>query len=275
MKKKIMKEKNWRYITIALSIITIVLFAYSVLAPVSLESEPGLNENLVYSKIKNNVPDDVMVDVDNLVSIKPSVLDPDDLDQNWETHTHAAVVGYSWYLQGFKNLREPMLGFDMKISRHGMPTTDLIVGLLDSRLDGSELLDPSNWLYGAVISPSIFEDLTWYWFPIEFAVPLQVNAEQTYYIVCMSAVNGDNYWRWALQYPNGGYDRGIFYTYDIDDEKWHVSAQDACFGTYTETGGDEPIIDITVTSSISMQLGFIAFIGAVLSGTKYYFSFIR
>jgi hypothetical protein len=272
MKKKIMNEKNWKYMTLVLSMITIILLAVSVFMPVSIESAGISSPNLRSLPIDNLPDENDIFSVNNVITVRPVDFNPDDLDQHCTIYNTYGNIGPLWLVQSFKNSRSPMLGFSVLLSRSQMPEKPLILGIRSSLLG-------DTWVYATYISgndlPNMYE---WYWIDFEFPDPLSYSIGKTYYITLISEdiFEDGNHWRYAVDDSNS-YSDGFLYKYDFSDPGWVPwSSYDGCFKTYTETDDPSPpIIDISVTSTISMQLGFIALIGAVLSGSKYYLSFVR
>lgn len=271
-----MRKGHWKYLSLTLSIVGIFLILLSMFFPATFqEAGRAAYGQTVTSTFGVGEADGIQIAADGLLTVTPADLDPNNLDQHWETYSHAYAVGPMWYLQSFKDIRCPMLGFSVLISRtEVIPEEPLIIGLVASQLEGADLYDTSNWLVAGSLPADALPDQNWYWISLEFS--LIVQPEETCYIVCVSNdmdPNDEHYWRWAVQYPTGGYDRGQFFIYDFDNEEWTGRNYDACFRTYSAgwLPPEPPIVQIASSYTVVSQFfGSLSLIGAVISGIKYF-----
>ena len=149
-------------------------------------------------------------------------------------------------------------------------------------MDGDQLLDLNNWEVAAYMDPGTLpEKDVFYWITLDISDnPINFPAGTTFYMVavCEDYSYGDDNWgSWGTSFELGDtYPGGSNHVYNFNEEVWDVKPYDMVFRTYTTPNGNgnggPP--QITITSSYQIAavklLGSFSFLGAVISGTKYF-----
>jgi len=163
--------------------------------------------------------------------------------------------------QKIQNDRGPMEGFKLLLGRHGTPTKNLIVGVIDEPLTGSAFRNLNNWVMAVELQPARISEGQFEWVTIEpFQGTINIPAGQDFWICVVSNdfSDGDGTWyEWATSGRVGNlYAPGYMdYSTDVGDS-WHhgVYDEDSCFVTYTSTdGGPEPDFCIGELESYTYQ----------------------
>lgn len=276
-----MEKKHWKITTIVLVIFAVFLIAYPVVSQPDSSNTISIKENTVIKEVRVRQ------------AITPTIytdLSQNQIDQYQDVignEVKTVPIGPSWVCQGFVNDRRPMYGFSILVGEHGTSSKPLIFGLMNARLEGSELYDTSNWDAVAVLNPNTLpEKDKLYWLTVEFndfSLHYADNEKVQIVAVCEDYDYEDNTWFfWGCSGDKGNvYGDGKAWRYE--NEQWVVwdDVGDTCFITFTtetsdppngEPDPDEPpSLGISLTTSvISQTAGIISLIGAILSGSKFY-----
>lgn len=273
-----MKKEYWKYVSVTLSILSVVLLVYSFLSPGVMAVGP---ENL--STPIGTVP---TLDITPSI-ILPTAVDPINTDQVQDQASASYYIGYlgganGCYKQMISNEREPFIGFSIAIGKHGTPTEPLLIGVLKKGNEGFESpLDGDNYHVLGGLSPDInIPDDQLVWIDMDFA-SMPYNKK----LVNIAAISLDdptdgNYWFWGFATGNVYQDDAVGDIHDTpcrwswDNERWSIGGmtnEDFTFVTYTEggTGGEAPSINITVNTMVTTGTGIICLLGACFSSIKY------
>jgi hypothetical protein len=265
------KKENWRIVAIIFIAIGIAFWCGSAFA---------VPENNIDSGYSFTETLDEPIFVDNLIITS---LDPEDLDQEQSELTGNYAIGTDpggygfWIMQRGMNDRGPFTGFQLALGEHGTTTEPLYVGVMYGENDPTNW---DNWKVIAQLDPGVLpEKDTLYWLGLDLEPDtLPIYPGQNWYLlaISMDSPADDNFWMWGAS-ENNPYPRGTVKAYDGDD--WNEipghTLLDMCFRTYTIEGedpvDDPPDITITTTAQVVAQaLGSISFIGALVSGIRYF-----
>lgn len=284
------KKETWKYIAVIFIVAGIVFFVYSfTFNPIA----SGVTTKSA-SLSTWTVPTFTRVErVKSFSFFNILDINSNQLDQKQETFgppgENIYAIGISSYGplfigQEVRNEREPMYGFSVCVGRHNVPTEPLYVGIMiEGLLYPPYLYDLSNWDWAGKITPDIFpKSDTLYWLTAEFLddagepAPLDIEAEDNFYIVAISEDNNQdgNSWAWGFGGNTDTYPRGDNCWWCESEWYWDNAAYGDCmFRTYTteSTPQDPPSITITSTYQVVASfLGSFSLLGAVVSGAKYF-----
>ena len=274
-----MKKEYWKYVSVTLSILSVVLLVYSLVFSSAMALKP---ENISISTGTSAPTLDITPSI-----IIPTAVDPLNTDQVQDPTDVCYYIGYlggnnGCYKQLIVNDREPYIGFSVAIGKHGTPTEPLLIGVLKIGNEGFESpLDGDNYHALGGISPDInIPDDQLVWIDADFA-SMPYNKKQ----VNIAAVSTDdptdgNYWFWGAMSGNPYQDDAPGNIHDTPgqwhwaNERWGIGGmddEDFAFITYTEggTGGEPPSINIVVNTLVTTTSGILCLIGACFSGIKY------
>jgi len=279
-----MKKEVWKYLAAILAVVAVVFFAFSLTFTqiASGVTTKTATPSAWISPSFTHVERAKSFSFFNILA-----LNPNQLDQNQETFgpqgENIYAIGISSYGplfigQEVRNERSPMHGFSVCMGRLNVPTEPLYVGvMIDGLLYPPYLYDFDNWDWVGKITPDILPDSgTLYWLTVEFSTPLDIPAEDNFYIVAISEDNNEdgNSWAWGFGGNTDTYARGSNCWWSESEWYWSSAAYGDCmFRTYTteSTPQDPPSITITSTSQVvSSFLGAFSSLGAVVSGVKYF-----
>lgn len=273
-----MEKKYWKYLMLFLSVAGLLLVAVPLIAtPTVLTGEHTSNLNIGLKNIKTArlVP-----------TLAKTTINDNQLDQLQDqigTTVNGVIVGTTWMCQGVKNDRTPFYGFSILVSEEresGPPEEPMYFGIISGKYTGNDLYDLSNWEAAVVLNPGVLPQTdTRYWITVEFNSPLYIDPTPVptkFYIVALSedvAMDG-NWFVWHCSGNLGDvYDRGHVWQYY--EGAWYdfPGAGDMAFATFTTAGATPtpPVVGISISISIVSQfMGALSWIGAVISGTKFY-----
>lgn len=278
------KKETWKYLAVIFIVAGIVFFAYSfTFNPIaSSVTTKSVTLSAWTAPSFTHAERAKRFSFFNILE-----LNPNQLDQKQEIlgppgeNTYAIGIssfGPLFIGQEVKNEREPMYGFSVCVGRLNVPTEPLYVGIMiEGLLCPPYLYDLSNWDWVGMITPDILpESGTLYWLTVEFSDPLDIPAEDNFYIVAISEDNNQdgNSWAWGYGGNTDTYPRGYNYYWSEDEWSWLGTTWGDCmFRTYTTESTPQDPPSITVTSTyqvVASFLGSFSLLGAVVSGAKYF-----
>lgn len=285
------KEKFWKYMSLILSVVTIVLLVYSYMFPV------GAMSNLIEvpqssGGVATGVVD--LSEIENLYSqaryhltpvVRPYGSQPlpmsSGIEEKNEVYDGYVYVGLdlidpytvTWWSQGIVFDTYPdtdVTGYQVLVGRHGTPTHPLRIGI------ASPIGLDEYWDYIIDIPPSACEQQdTLYWLGAMFEDSPYTPSVN---LMILAAITGDtktdgNYWVWGISTGND-YPKSIMCAYHISDNWVQIpgtEAWDTDFRVYTAGSSpppQEPVISISVSTYV-VTAGLITMLGAALSSVKY------
>lgn len=273
-----MKKEHWKYVSVTLSILSVVLLVYSFAFPGAMAIKPV------------DLP--TSMDTAPTFDITPSIIiptanDPINIDQVQDQASSAYYIGYigsndGCYKQLVYNDRESFIGFSVAIGKHGTPTEPLYLGVLKIGNEGFESpLDGDNYHALGGLSPDInIPDDQLVWIDMDFTSMPYNKRNVNIVALSLDDPTDGNYWFWGVMTGNPYQDDSPGDIYDTpgqwywDDERWSIGGmadEDFTFVTYTEggTGSEPPSINITVNTMVTTGTGIICLLGACFSGIKY------
>ena len=276
-KKNMKRNKRWAKISVMLAIIGVILIAVPMI--ISASSDIVMKNNAFYDM--GDLDD---LSLSNAQPLTITSLDPEDLDQSQTTTGSPSGLaigknpnngwGY-WALQTGYDNREPITGFQVLVSRIGVPTEPLAIGFMSGKKNPA---DPTSWIWWGALYELPEEDVD-YWVGADFSSdPIEIDAGETWYLTLVSDDQTcmEHFWSWGGS-PGNQYTRGQLFT--LYDGGWGTGQlgadYDTCFRIYTTPGEnpppEEPVINIAFSNwtVISEIAGLGAFLGAAISALKY------
>lgn len=269
-----MKKEHWKYLSLSLSIISIILLLYSTIA---FAIEPSMINVDTHRENNDLSINDILLKDKNKAFISADMnIPPTGVDQYQNEYTNTVFVTYDYWwgqLVGFGGETRHITGYCMGIARRGIPTEPLIMGICDE--DSLE----HTAIKMVSLQPSYLEEAdTVYWIGLDFSdSPVTVYGDYKPMLFCASDdVSTDgNFWMWGISETNpydGQYDFKL-YDYATSSFVNHEANWDGTFLVFTEeaSAGDSPVITITTSSWVvaSQALGILSLLGGVVSGIKF------
>jgi len=257
-----MKEKNWKYLSILLLIVSILFLAYSIYTPnstgISLEKSTILEKGTLTVLTPGTIPLDV-----------PSGAG---LELIQDKFTAGLIITYNhraWGQTIVFDSQKHVNGIWIAVARVGMPSEPIGFGI--SRND-KPFFERSNWIY----ADELPQENTGYWIECYFTnKPWVVNAGEKLVIEVASASEWDenNHWLWLIStqnpYPSGRIIQAssdwTHWDYPSDYANW-----DGTFAVFTEEAAPQPpVISVTLSPGTAGILGSLTLLGAILAGLRY------
>ena len=262
-----MKKEHWKYLTLSLSIISLVFLAYGFM----FSSASGVNvteyapiaiESTSYDAVTISLAGPVQTGVSDGIEI---------LQDEWTAALYISrqrpAVGYAQSIV-FDGIRHTN-GFDMLIARIGEPTEPIVLSIDYQKSIGESYQGQRST---QIYSDDLPKESILYWVGHSFGENPFVEDSLFVTAVSIDDQTDGNYWVWAFSDENP-YTGGMMLkinqdlTYGTVDSDW-----DGTFAIYTEEaagGGDEPpVISISINTYIQTA-GLISLLGAALSSIKY------
>jgi len=274
-----MKKETWKYMSLGLTVISIVLLLYSIVLP----NVTGLNvTEMPLTSIQTTEGD-----IDDIVSNSekiPFTVIPTGIgvEQYQDQVTGAVYVSNQlWWGQGVrfpKNVggeTRHINGYELGIGRHGTPTEPLYMGISDS----TGLMN--KFVRIIEIPPNALPDEDTLYF---VGATFESQPYTATYMVLAAITDDDqtdgNYWMWGYTDQNPITNDNMV-IWDFSNERWNAYVDgipnfddwDATYVVYSEEaggggGGDPPHVTIFI-NSYTTALGILTLLGGCFSGIKY------